>query len=134
MQPDYGIRTTVEMPFDEAVRRTREALQKQGFGILSEIDIQQKLKEKVGADMPRYLILGACNPPLAHKALQAEPELGLLLPCNVIVYEKEGGGTVVAAVDPDAMLSVVDNAAVAEIAREAKTRLRTVIDEVATTR
>ncbi len=134
MQPDYGIRTTVEMPFDEAVQRTREALQKQGFGILSEIDIQQKLKEKVGADMPRYLILGACNPPLAHKALQAEPELGLLLPCNVIVYEKEGGGTVVAAVDPDAMLSVVDNAAVAEIAREAKTRLRTVIDEVATAR
>lgn len=134
MQPDYGIRTTVEIPFDEAVRRTREALQKQGFGILSEIDIQQKLKEKVGAAMPRYLILGACNPSLAHKALQAEPELGLLLPCNVIVYEKEGGGTVVTAVDPDAMLSVVDNAAVAEIAREAKTRLRTVIDEVATAR
>ena len=115
--------------FDEAVQKTREALQGQGFGVLSEIDMREKMKEKLGVDMPRYLILGACNPPLARKALQAEPEIGLLLPCNVIVYESAAGETVVAAIDPDAMLAMIgDNAAVAEVARDARTRLTAAID------
>lgn len=121
---DYGIRKTVPLPYEEAVARTIEALKEQGFGILSEIDIQEKLKEKLGVDFRRYIILGACNPPLAYKALQAEPEIGLLLPCNVIVYETEAGQSIVSAIDPDSMLAVVgENAPIAEVAREAKQRL-----------
>lgn len=120
----YGIRKTVPLSYEEAVARTIEALKEQGFGVLSEIDIREKLKEKLGVDFQRYIILGACNPPLAYKALQAEPEIGLLLPCNVIVYETEQGHSVVSAVDPDSMLAVVgENAPIAEVAREAKQRL-----------
>jgi uncharacterized protein (DUF302 family) len=123
----YGIRKTVPLPYEDAVAKTKSALQEQGFGVLSEIDMQQKLKEKLGVDTKRYVILGACNPPLAWKALQAEPEIGLLLPCNVIVYESDAG-SVVSAVDPDSMLSVVgENAAVAEVARDAKARLEKAI-------
>lgn len=122
----YGIRAILDLPFAEAVAKTTEALQKEGFGVLSEIDIRAKLKEKLNVDMPNYLILGACNPPLAHKALQAEPEIGLLLPCNVIVYEK-GGKSVVSAVDPDAMLGVVNNPAVAAVAEDAKKKLQAAI-------
>ena len=123
----YGIRKSVALSYEDAVAKTRSALQEQGFGVLSEIDMQAKLKEKLGVDTQRYVILGACNPPLAWKALQAEPEIGLLLPCNVIVYESEGG-SVVSAVDPDAMLSVVgENAAVMEVARDAKARLEKAI-------
>lgn len=128
----YGIRRTVALGYDEAVDRTKKALQEQGFGVLSEIDMQQKLKEKLDVDSGRYVILGACNPPLAWKALQAEPEIGLLLPCNVIVYEKDGGQCVVAAVDPDAMLGMVgENGAVAEVARDAKDRLQRALDAIA---
>ena len=120
----YGIRKTVALPYEQAVEKTKSALQEQGFGVLSEIDMQAKLKEKLGVDYKRYVILGACNPPLAWKALQAEPEIGLLLPCNVIVYETGASQSVVAAVDPDAMLAVVgDNPAVAEVGRDAKERL-----------
>lgn len=122
---DYGMRRTVALPYAAAVEKTKEALQKQGFGVLSEIDIQQKLKEKLGVDFNRYVILGACNPPLAHKALLAEPEIGLLLPCNVIVYEKTDDTSVVSAIDPDSMLAVIgDNVAVAEVAKDAKFRLQ----------
>lgn len=125
---EYGIRTTVALPWEEAVARVTEALKEQGFGVLSQIDMQEKLKEKLGVETGRYLILGACNPPLAWKALQAEPEIGLLLPCNVIVYETEAGKSVVSAVDPDAMLGVVgDSPAVAEVARDAKQRLNAAI-------
>lgn len=125
---EYGIRATTTLSFDDAVAKTREALQEQGFGVLTEIDMKAKLKEKLGVDMQRYLILGACNPPLAHKAVQAEPEIGLLLPCNVIVYETEGGKTVVSAVDPDSMLSVVgDNPTVREVATDARKRLEAAI-------
>jgi uncharacterized protein (DUF302 family) len=123
---DYGIRTDFNGSFEAAVERTREALQQQGFGVLSEIDIQAKLKEKLGVETGRYLILGACNPPLAHKALQAEPEIGLLLPCNVIVYEKDGVVTV-SAVDPNAMLSMINNDAVREVAADARQRLSAAI-------
>lgn len=127
----YGMRRTLSLSYDEAVEKTKSALQEQGFGVLSEIDMQQKLKEKLGVDSGRYVILGACNPPLAWKALQAEPEIGLLLPCNVIVYEAADGTSVVSAVDPDSMLSVVgDNAAVAEVARDAKQRLERALQAI----
>ena len=128
----YGIRKVVSLGYAEAVEKTKSALQEQGFGVLSEIDMQQKLKEKLDVDSGRYVILGACNPPLAWKALQAEPEIGLLLPCNVIVYESDGGQCVVAAVDPDSMLGVVgDNPAIAEVARDAKNRLQHALDSIA---
>ena len=131
MAPDYGIRTVLDLPFGEAVERTKNALKAEGFGVLSEIDLKEKLREKLGVEIDPYLILGACNPPLAYKALQAEPEIGLLLPCNVIVYATSGGRTVVAAVDPDAMLSVVgENAAVAEVGRDARGRLQRVIESL----
>ena len=125
---DYGIRKTVALGFDDAVERTRELLQTEGFGVLTEIVMKAKLKEKIGADIQRYLILGACNPPLAHKALQAEPEIGLLLPCNVIVYEAPDGKTVVSAMDPGVMSKVVgDNPAMEEVATDARARLERVI-------
>ncbi|HEX7707447.1 MAG TPA: DUF302 domain-containing protein [Thermoanaerobaculia bacterium] len=131
-QQDYGIRRTIALGYDEAVEKTRAALQEQGFGVLSEIDMREKLKEKLDVDYRRYVILGACNPPLAYKALQAEPEIGLLLPCNVIVYESEDGTSVVAAVDPNAMLSIVGaNPAVAEVARDAKQRLEKALAAIA---
>ena len=122
---EYGMRRTVSLPYETAVQKTKEALQQQGFGVLAEIDIKEKLKEKLGVDFKRYLILGACNPPLAHKALLAEPEIGLLLPCNVIVYEKTDDTTIVSAIDPDSMLALIgDNIAVAEVAKDAKFRLQ----------
>ena len=128
---DYGMRRIVSLPYEAAVQKTREALQKQGFGVLSEIDIREKLKEKLGVDFKRYIILGACNPPLAHKALQAEPEIGLLLPCNVIVYEKTKDTTVVSAIDPDSMVAVVgDNTAVIEVAKDARTRLQKALADI----
>jgi len=128
---DYGIRTKVMLPHAEVLARTKEALQAEGFGVLSEIDIAEKLREKLGVDFKTYVILGACNPSLAYKVLQAEPEVGLLLPCNVIVYDADDGGTVVSAVDPDSMLGIVrDNAAMAEVARDARTRLERVIAAV----
>ena len=125
---DYGIRKTLDASYDDAVARTKAVLQAEGFGVLSEIDLREKLKEKLGVDVQRYVILGACNPPLAHKALQAEPEIGLLLPCNVIVYETAPDRCVVSAVDPDAMLSVVgDKPAIREVAADAKARLQRAI-------
>lgn len=130
-QRTYGIRTTLDLPYAEAVERTREALKAEGFGVLSEIDMKEKLKEKLNVEFKNYLILGVCNPPLAYKALQAELEIGLLLPCNVIVYESGVGKSIVSAVDPDAILDVVgENPRVAEVARDARTRLRRAIDSL----
>ncbi len=126
---EYGIRKVVTLPYDKAVERVRQTLQAEGFGVLTEIDIKAKLKEKLGVDFRRYIILGACNPPRAHKALQAEPEIGLALPCNVIVYE-EGQGSVVAAFDPEVMLGVVPNQQLREIAADAKKRLTKAVDAV----
>lgn len=122
---DYGFGATLDLPFDEAVARTKAALKDEGFGILSEIDVRATLKEKLDVDFERYVILGACNPQLAHRALQAEHELGLLLPCNVIVHEHDGQSAV-AIVDPAAMLGVVDNPALRAVADEAKSRLERV--------
>lgn len=128
----YGFSKTVEIPFDEAVEKTRNALQSEGFGVLSEIDIDEKLKEKLGVDFRRYKILGACNPPLAYKTLQEDINIGLLLPCNVVVYEAdESDKSVVAAVDAKAMLSVVgEKPALDEVADEVNERLRRVVESV----
>ena len=107
----YGIGKLVDAPFDETVARVRDALKEQGFGVLCEIDVQATMKEKLGVEGDKYVILGACNPPLAHRALTAERDIGLLLPCNVIVYEAEGG-TKVSAIDAELMLGFVGNPAV----------------------
>ena len=106
----YGYARVLDLPFGEAVERARAALKDEGFGVLCEIDVKEKLREKLGVDFRNYLILGACNPPLAHQALQQELNIGLLLPCNVVVYEL-AGRTVVAAIDAAKMLSVADNPA-----------------------
>ena len=131
-QRKYGISRTINAAFDEAAERTREALKTEGFGVLSEIRLDEKLKEKLGVDFRRYVILGACNPPLAYKTLQEDINIGLLLPCNVIVYEADDKNqSVVAAIDAKAMLSVVgDNPAVDEVAKEVDERLRRVVEQV----
>ncbi len=119
----YGFGLKVNLPYAEAVERTKAALKEQGFGVLTEVDIQQTMKEKRGVDFRRYVILGACNPPLAEQALAAELNLGLLLPCNVIVYETEGG-SIVQAMDPEPVLGLVGNPRLEPIAHEVKTRLQ----------
>ncbi len=131
-QRKYGISRTIDAAFDEAAERTREALKSEGFGVLSEIRLDERLKEKLGIDFRRYVILGACNPPLAYKTLQEDINIGLLLPCNVIVYEAEDKNqSIVAAIDAKAMLSVVgDNPAVDEVANEVNERLRRVVEQV----
>lgn len=131
-QSRYGFSKRVDLPFDEAVEKTREALKTEGFGVLTEIDIKAKLKEKLGVEFRRYVILGACNPSLAYKTLQEELEIGLLLPCNVIVYEAdEENKSVVAAVDAKAMLSVVgDSPALDSVSSEVNERLRRVVEQL----
>jgi uncharacterized protein (DUF302 family) len=118
----YGFGAKVTLAYDEAVRRTTELLKEEGFGVLTRIDVKETLKEKLGVEFRRYVILGACNPPLAHRAFQTELNIGLLLPCNVAVYEDEGG-SVVAFMDPAAALGFVGNDALVPIAEEARTRL-----------
>jgi uncharacterized protein (DUF302 family) len=121
----YGLSTTVGLPFDEAVARVREELAKEGFGILTEIDVRATMKNKLDVDFRPYVILGACNPPLAHRALSAEPDIGVLLPCNVVVYTAgETGKSTITAMDPEAALALADNDALAPLAREVKDRLR----------
>jgi uncharacterized protein (DUF302 family) len=126
----YTLSTTTPLSFPEAVGRVREELAREGFGVLCEIDVQATLKRKLGAEREPYLILGACNPPLAHQALEAEPELGALLPCNVVVYQQQGE-THIAAVDAEQMLSIVGNDALASTAEEVKGRLSCVVDRAA---
>jgi len=127
----YGMTTTVRLLYERAVERTREALSAEGFGVLSEIDVRATLKNKLDADFRPYIILGACNPPMAHRALTAEQHIGLLLPCNVIVYAADDEGTsVVAAIDPEVSLGRVGNDALAPLAAEVKSRLRRVLDAV----
>jgi len=120
----YGISTTVEMTFDETVTAVREALSEQGFGILTEIDMAATLKNKLGVEIRPQVILGACNPPLAHRALQAEESIGLLLPCNVVVRSAGDTRTVVEALDPQIMVGVTDNDALRPVADDAAGRLR----------
>ena len=121
----YGRR--LEVPFSHALERARKALQAEGFGVLCEIDVRDKMKEKLGVDFCNYIILGACNPPLAYQALQQDLNVGLLLPCNVVVYE-EAGRTVVAAIDAQKMLSVLGNPALAPAAGLVNEKLRRAID------
>jgi uncharacterized protein (DUF302 family) len=126
----YSISKEVKLSYDEALEKVTEELKKEGFGVLTEIDVKKTLKEKLDVDVSRYKILGACNPPFAHKALESEPEVGLLLPCNVVVYESEEGTTRVAAINAEAMLSVVGRDDILPIAREVNNRLKRVIDNV----
>jgi uncharacterized protein (DUF302 family) len=113
----------VERPFDTVLEEARTALTDQGFGVLTEIDLSGTLKEKIDADVPAQVILGACRPPLAHAALQADPSIGLLLPCNVTVRDSGGGQTTVEAMDPDVMVGVTGNHALEDVARDARHRL-----------
>jgi uncharacterized protein (DUF302 family) len=119
----YAIGVTVHRRFSDTLAATRDALTAQGFGVLTEIDMQATLKAKLGVDIPPQVILGACRPPLAHAALQAEPSIGLLLPCNVVVRTLDGGRTRVETIDPDIMISVTGNPDLQAVATEARTRL-----------
>jgi uncharacterized protein (DUF302 family) len=127
----YTLTTTTAIPFPEAVERVRAELKEEGFGVLSEIDVQATLREKLGAEMEPYLILGACNPPLAHQALDTEPDLGTLLPCNVVVYERDGE-THISAIDAERMLAIVDNDELAPIAAQVRDKLVRVLGHTAT--
>jgi uncharacterized protein (DUF302 family) len=127
-ESSYGLSRTLQVPFDEADRRVREALQAEGFGVLTEIDVRETLRKKLDIEFRPYRILGACNPPLAHQALTAEEQVGLLLPCNVIVYE--GGSpdeSVVAVLDPKAQLSVAGNPALDELGADVLARMQRVL-------
>lgn len=127
----YGISTTVPLPYTTAVTRTKAALAAEGFGVLSEIDVAATLEKKLGVNFRPYVILGACNPPLAHRALEAELDIGLLLPCNVIVYAADQPGhSVVAVLDPVEALRLSGNDAIRPIAEEVKSRLTRMLDEI----
>jgi uncharacterized protein (DUF302 family) len=128
----YGFGATLNAPYEEAVEKVTAALKTQGFGVLTQIDVQATLKQKLNADFRRYVILGACNPPLAHRALQAELEVGLLLPCNVIVYEGEREGeSVVSIIDPMSMMKMSDNPELASVATQAEEKLKQVVAALA---
>jgi uncharacterized protein (DUF302 family) len=127
MDTKFGFGKTVDLGFEDAVETVTEELGKEGFGVLTEIDVQATLKKKLGEDMRPYKILGACNPPLAHQAVSAVPEIGLLLPCNVLVRETDEGKVRVSFMDPGAVLGLVDNPDVEPLAAEVKTRLERVL-------
>jgi uncharacterized protein (DUF302 family) len=133
VRSSYTLTNDTELNFSDAVARAREELAAEGFGVLCEIDVQATLKNKLGVDREPYLILGACNPPLAHQALEAEPELGTLLPCNVVVYRQDGQ-TRISAVDAEQMLSIVGNDQLADTAGEVRRRLSAVVERAAKTR
>ena len=126
---DYGYGRSVGLPLDRAIERITETLKEEGFGVLSRIDVHEKLKEKLNVDFPQYVILGACNPPIAYQSLQAEPNLGLLLPCNVVVYAS-GGQSVVAAIDAVKMLSIVGNPVLEAAAAQVNEKIRRAVDRV----
>lgn len=128
---DYGLSVTVATSYADAVERTRGALAEQGFGILTEIDVAATLKSKLDVDLAPYVILGACNPPLAHRALTAQPSIGLLLPCNVVVRAVDDRHTLVEAMDPEVMVTVTGDPRLAEVAAEAKVKLGAALAAVA---
>ena len=129
MDGHYQIGARVHLPYDRAVPAVRDLLKAEGFGVLTEIDVQHALKQKLGVDFRRYMILGACNPPLAHRALNQDLEIGLLLPCNVIVYE-DGEDVVVSVLDPVVALGIVGNTQLAPVAAEARARLERAIQSL----
>ena len=126
----YTLTTTTTAPFAEALERVRAELKEEGFGVLCEIDVQATLREKLGVEQEPYTILGACNPPLAHQALGVEPELGTLLPCNVVVYERNGE-THISAIDAERMLSIVDNDELLPVAAKVRAKLAAVVERAA---
>ncbi len=126
---EYGYSKTIDISYRQAIERTKEALQQEGFGVLFELDLQEKLREKLGVELRPYVILGACNPAMAYQTLQAEIDIGLLLPCNVIVYEQDGQ-SVVAAIDAAKMMTVVGNPQLAATAAQVNEKLRRAIDSL----
>jgi uncharacterized protein (DUF302 family) len=126
----YYVSKKVKMTFDEAVGRVTEELKKEGFGILTEINVKETLKEKLNVDFQQYKILGACNPPFAYEALQAEDKIGLMLPCNVIVQEKSAGEIEVAAIDPITSMQAIKNPALEQVAEKVQSKLKKVIDNL----
>lgn len=127
---EFGIRKTLHATYDEALARLPEALRSEGFGVLTEIDIQSTLKQKLGVDFRRYKILGACNPPFAHEALQAELEIGLMLPCNVVVYEDDDRHAIVLAIDPTQTLAGHGNTKLAKLAEAVKEKLSRALEKL----
>jgi uncharacterized protein (DUF302 family) len=123
----YSFSRILSLTYEEAVPKVKEALKSEGFGVLTEIDVKKTMKEKLDKDFRRYIILGACNPPLAHQVLEAEPEVGVFLPCNVLVYE-EGNKTVVSAMDPEAAMVLVKNERVNEVAKQVRRKIEKVLN------
>ena len=126
----YYFSKTLDSSFDETITRVIDELKKEGFGVLTEIDIKATLKKKLDVGFRDYRILGACNPPFAYQALQAEPHIGLMLPCNVVVQEGENGQTIVSAIDPVASMQAVENESLGEVARQVKVKLQKVVESV----
>ncbi|GMR05396.1 MAG: DUF302 domain-containing protein [Thermodesulfobacteriota bacterium] len=127
----YAISKVLDCGYEEAIERVKAALSSEGFGVLTEIDVKAVLKKKLDKDFAKYIILGACNPNLAYRALTSETEIGLFLPCNVIVYENDRGETVVSAVDATVAMSMIDNPVLAAVAKEVKEKLEKVINSIA---
>jgi len=127
---NYSFGGETKYAFDDAIRKVEEALKEQGFGILTQIDAKRVLKEKLDIDRRPYKILGACNPNFAHQALDMEPEIGVLLPCNVLVYEKENGEIIVSAMNPEAALSLVGNTDIENIAKEVRNRIEAALEKL----
>ena len=126
---NYGLKVSTHLSYEDALEITVVALKSQGFGVLTEVDVKSTLKTKIDVDFKRYMILGACNPNLAHAALEVDGDLGLLLPCNVIVYE-DGEGSIVAVMDPNLMVGITDNAALNEVASKARSAMEEVLKQV----
>jgi uncharacterized protein (DUF302 family) len=126
---NYGFTKEIDIPYETVIERVRKVLKKEGFGIMTEIDVQKKMKEKLGIDVNKYIILGACNPPNAYKAILIEENIGLMLPCNVIVYEK-GGKTVISVIRPTVAMQMIDNAGLQKVSEEVEEKLKKSFDAI----